>query len=257
MFVKLYLLGAALALMPLPIQPHEVYDHKLFPNVSLNIIRNTFPIDLEVKIPSDMVLVKSVDVVHRHKNSNDKLRNGYDVVKYKNLGPLNTPLFFVWVPLSKESSNSRQLKCGKISIKSRDNDSYYEKEEKIKVTLKPNDDIQFYPDEKISPSRMRYTEDGLTDIEGSTIQIRSSFDIKGFELVKMVYSHLNAIGYKEVAQTYYFGLLYVGPVLNFVDNAGSFFVIIIITLTLVIIIAVGATPLVYLSESGYDASNVR
>uniref|UniRef100_A0A0K0EVX6 Pep_M12B_propep domain-containing protein n=1 Tax=Strongyloides venezuelensis TaxID=75913 RepID=A0A0K0EVX6_STRVS len=212
MFLRLYLLGAALALMPLPIQPHEAYDHKLFPEVPLNINRNLFPVDLEVKTLSETIMVKSADIGYHHKNSGDEFRGSYDVTKYKSLAPLNTSLF-VWVLLSKKSSNSRQLKCGKIAIKSCDNDSCYEKEEKIKGNLKLDGDIQFHSDEKISLSRMRYNEDGLMDIEGSAIPIISSFDIKRFDLVKLVCSRLSAIGYKEIAQTYYFEQLYVSIVL--------------------------------------------
>uniref|UniRef100_A0A0K0G0A1 Fimbrial protein n=1 Tax=Strongyloides venezuelensis TaxID=75913 RepID=A0A0K0G0A1_STRVS len=45
MFVKLYWLGAGLTLMPLSIQPHEVYGQNLFPFVLLNINGNTFLYD--------------------------------------------------------------------------------------------------------------------------------------------------------------------------------------------------------------------
>uniref|UniRef100_A0A0N5C0D4 ZP domain-containing protein n=1 Tax=Strongyloides papillosus TaxID=174720 RepID=A0A0N5C0D4_STREA len=329
MFVKLYLLGAALALMPLPIQSYEEYDQKLFPDIPQNINRNTFPIILEVKKPSNMVLVKCPDVGYRDINGGHEFENSNEVVKYKNFVPLNTSLF-VWVPLLKESSNSTQFNCGKIIIKSdetssdmidwtydvrwnnvkedktkinsnnmdfllpvtpkecqdgtenllvvskdKENDTAviidpldvmnpyanqefyyfikpeqndgrqiiehcaryrgyknpphfnlpdyndnstinevkkininelnYEKEEKIKINLKLGDDIQFYRDEGISLSRMKYTIGGLIDIENSTQQINSSFTIKGFDLVKLVYNHLNAAGYIEVSQVYYFG----------------------------------------------------
>uniref|UniRef100_A0A0K0G0A2 Uncharacterized protein n=1 Tax=Strongyloides venezuelensis TaxID=75913 RepID=A0A0K0G0A2_STRVS len=325
----LYLLSAALALVPLPIQPHQMYDQKLFPEISLDISKNTFPIDLEVEKPSDMVLVKCPGDGYRHKNGDDEFRNSNDVLEYKHFIPLDTSLF-VWVLLLKKSSNSTQLNCGKIIIKSggtssdmidwtynikwnnvkeektrinsnnmdfilpetpnechdrtenllvvskvKENDtamiidpldvenpyanqvfyyfikpeqyderqiiefcakyrgyknpphfdlpdysdnstinevkkininqSNYEEEKKIKVNLKLGDDIKFYRDEEISLSRMRYTKNGLINIENSTQQINSSFVIKGFDLVKLVYNHLNAAGYIEVSQKYYFG----------------------------------------------------
>uniref|UniRef100_A0A0N5BHC6 6-cysteine protein n=1 Tax=Strongyloides papillosus TaxID=174720 RepID=A0A0N5BHC6_STREA len=329
MFVQLYLLGTALALISPPIQPQGPHGLKLFPDIPQNIGRHTFPIDLEVKKPSDIVLVKCPDVGYQHRNTGDRFTSSNDVSKYKNLVPSNDSLF-IWVPLLKDSSYSTQLNCGKIYLKigmyfsylidwtynvkwnvstddemkinlnnmdfplpethfechnetenllivSKDkengtvviinprdvknpyanqifyyfikpeqnvgrpiieyctrykgyknpphfnlpdysdnsitnevkkiiiSESNYEKEEKIKVNLKLGDDIQFYRDEEISLSRMRYTENGLIDIKNSTEQIKSSFVIKGFDLVKLVYNHLNATGYKKTSQIYYFG----------------------------------------------------
>uniref|UniRef100_A0A0N5C0D3 ZP domain-containing protein n=1 Tax=Strongyloides papillosus TaxID=174720 RepID=A0A0N5C0D3_STREA len=334
MLVKFYLLGAALALMPLPIQPQEPYSQNLFHYVPLNIDKSVFPINFEVATNSDMVLVKCPGAGYRHKNDEDVFMNSNDVLKYKNFVPLNTSLF-VWVPLLKKSSNSAQLNCGKIFIKSgenpwvhiswtynvkwinsmsknikinlnnmdhplpetpdechdatgnllimsedRENDTvvavnprnvknpyanqlfyyfikpeqnderkiiepcsiyrgfkdlptinlpdyevtylsdkvakvkenvlnkvYYigSQEIKIKVNLKLNNDTQFYRCEEISLSKMRYTKNGLIDIKDSTIKINSSFFINVFDLVKLVYNHLDTTGDKEVSQIYYFG----------------------------------------------------
>uniref|UniRef100_A0A0N5C3K6 Fam-e protein n=1 Tax=Strongyloides papillosus TaxID=174720 RepID=A0A0N5C3K6_STREA len=125
--------------------------------------------------------------------------DGKQIIEYcgRYRGYKNLPHFI----LPDHSNNSIIDEVKKIII----NESNYEKEEKIKVNLKLGDDIQFYRDEEISLSRMRYTENGLIDIENSTEQINSSFVIKGFDLVKLVYNHLDATEYKEVSQVYYFG----------------------------------------------------
>uniref|UniRef100_A0A0N5BN01 ZP domain-containing protein n=1 Tax=Strongyloides papillosus TaxID=174720 RepID=A0A0N5BN01_STREA len=329
MFVKLYLLGAALALMPLPIQPQGPHDKNLSLDVSENIDGPKFSVDLKVKKSSDIVMVKCSNDASPHGNTGYKFTTSKDVTKYKNLASSTTSKY-IWVPVLKKSFNSTRFSCGEVTIKpgdvmspmigwtynvkwnngredktrinsnnmdyplpethskchnetenllivSRDkendmaviinprdvknpypnqefyyfikpeendgrqiieycgryrgyrnsphfnfpdhndnstinevkkiniNESNYEKEEKIKVDLKLGDDIKFYRNEIISLSRMKYTENELIDIENSTQQINSSFVIKGFDLVKLVYNHLDATGYNEVSQVYYFG----------------------------------------------------
>uniref|UniRef100_A0A0N5CGU4 6-cysteine protein n=1 Tax=Strongyloides papillosus TaxID=174720 RepID=A0A0N5CGU4_STREA len=327
MFVKLYLLGAALALMPLPIQPQGPHDENLSLDVSENIDGPKFSTDVEVEKSSHIVLVKCSNDAYPHGNTGYKFTTSKDVTKYKNLASSTTSKY-IWVPVLKKSSNSTRFSCGEVTIKPGDvmshmigwtynvkwnnvredktrinsnnmdyplpethskchnetknllivdkendtaviinprdvknpyanqefyyfitpkqndgrqiiehcgryrgyrnsphfnlpdhsdnptinevkkiniNELNYEKEEKIKINLKLGDDIQFYRDEGISLSRMKYTIDGLIDIENSTQQINSSFTIKGFDLVKLVYNHLDATGYNEVSQVYYFG----------------------------------------------------
>uniref|UniRef100_A0A0N5CGU3 Conjugal transfer protein n=1 Tax=Strongyloides papillosus TaxID=174720 RepID=A0A0N5CGU3_STREA len=331
MFVKFYLLGAALALMPQPIQPQGSNGRNLPLHFSENIDGPKFSTDLEVEKSSDIILVKCSNDAYPHGSTGYKFTINNYVAKYKNFVS-SKPSKYIWVPLLKKSSNLTRFSCGKITIKPGDvfspmigwtynvkwnnteediikmnsnnmdyplpetpdechngtgkllvvskdkendtvvvidpldvknpypnqifyyfikpeqnddrkiiehcaryrgyknrpklilpdhndkstakevkvkkihtQDSYFEKGKKIKVSLKLNNDIQFYRDEEISLSRMRYTEKGLIDIENSTEKIKSSFVIKGFDLVKLVYNHLDATGYKEVSQVYYFG----------------------------------------------------
>uniref|UniRef100_A0A0N5CG10 Phage protein n=1 Tax=Strongyloides papillosus TaxID=174720 RepID=A0A0N5CG10_STREA len=98
---------------------------------------------------------------------------------YKNQPHFNLPDY---------SDNSTIDEVKKIII----NESYYEKEKKIKINLKVGDDIKFYRNEIIFLSRMKYAESELIDIENSIQKINSIFVIKGFDLVKLVYNHLDA-----------------------------------------------------------------
>uniref|UniRef100_A0A0N5CG65 DUF7585 domain-containing protein n=1 Tax=Strongyloides papillosus TaxID=174720 RepID=A0A0N5CG65_STREA len=59
MFVKLYWLGAALALMPLPIQPQGPHDENLPLDVSENIDGPKLSVDLKAKKFSEIVLKSS------------------------------------------------------------------------------------------------------------------------------------------------------------------------------------------------------
>uniref|UniRef100_A0A0N5BP56 Ig-like domain-containing protein n=1 Tax=Strongyloides papillosus TaxID=174720 RepID=A0A0N5BP56_STREA len=326
MFLKLYWLGAALALMPLLIQPDDSYQQRYFPSIPLDINQTTFPFDLEATTSSGMVLVKCPDVKYRHKNKNESFVPNSDVLKPESVFSPNTN-FLAWVPLLRIESGPTKLKCGEIILKYNTNpyndwtynvhwnDSiiddiprdllhmktvlptpsaqcdydpdkilkissnkensmteqikganiekpyvnqmvYYFKKpsgagkdtikkpcfiykifgdcpifdlinrqennianevkkikidnlngqkEEIKVNLKLGTNEDFYRGEKISLSKLRYLESGITPIEDSTTSITSSFDINGFDLVQLTYTCVEGSGITNVTQKYYFG----------------------------------------------------
>uniref|UniRef100_A0A0N5BZB0 Tyrosine-protein phosphatase domain-containing protein n=1 Tax=Strongyloides papillosus TaxID=174720 RepID=A0A0N5BZB0_STREA len=329
MFLKLYWLGAALALMPLLIQPELLYHRRFFPDFPENITDITFPFDLSIATTSDIVLVKCPFQNYKHNSIDDdfKLELKLDRSRIAELIFQNYTL--IWTPSMRNPFNKVQHNCGKFYSKfvnssdtykywiynvnwnysvnneismdtahmddtlkithskcgnvpentlivSKDKEQdiavkidpkninkpyvnqmfyYFEKpdendmasikvpcfiykgvkgcpkvrlpeysdnpisdnvnkiniidlkgqEKIIKVNLKVNEDTEFYRGEKISLSRMRYTENGTKVIEGSTMLITSSFIINGFDLVKLVYNCWTAQGNKTVSQTYYFG----------------------------------------------------
>uniref|UniRef100_A0A0N5CC29 Tyrosine-protein phosphatase domain-containing protein n=1 Tax=Strongyloides papillosus TaxID=174720 RepID=A0A0N5CC29_STREA len=124
MFLKLYWLGAAVALMPLLIQPNEVHRMELFPYVPEDINNKTFPFDLNVTTNSDMVLVKCPDTDYRHKNNNEMFGRNSKIFNPKGIFSPNASLF-AWVPLLKTESGPTKLTCGEIALK--DNANPYHK----------------------------------------------------------------------------------------------------------------------------------
>uniref|UniRef100_A0A0N5BTP8 Major sperm protein n=1 Tax=Strongyloides papillosus TaxID=174720 RepID=A0A0N5BTP8_STREA len=116
MFLKLYWLGAAVALMPLLIQPNEVHRMELFPYVPEDINNTTFPFDLNVTTNSDMVLVKCPDTDYRHKNNNEMFGRNSKIFNPKGIFSPNASLF-AWVPLLKTESGPTKLTCGEIVLK--------------------------------------------------------------------------------------------------------------------------------------------
>uniref|UniRef100_A0A0K0G097 Secreted protein n=1 Tax=Strongyloides venezuelensis TaxID=75913 RepID=A0A0K0G097_STRVS len=168
MFVKFYLLGAALALMLLPIRSQGPLGQDLFSYVPDNIDRSTFMIDSEVEKPSDVVLIKYPDTGHKHGNISSEITTSDYVTKYKNLVSMNTSLGYKNPPyfnLPDYIENSTTNEIRKINV---NDSSYYKKEESNEINLKLGNDIQFDRDEEISLSRMRYNRNGLINIENST-----------------------------------------------------------------------------------------
>uniref|UniRef100_A0A0N5B506 Uncharacterized protein n=1 Tax=Strongyloides papillosus TaxID=174720 RepID=A0A0N5B506_STREA len=123
MFLKLYWLGAALALMPLPTQPNEVHRQDLFPYITADINNTTFPFKLEVTTNSDMVLVKCPDYYYRHKDSDEIFSHNPDVFVSDSIFSPNANLF-AWVPLLRNVSGLTHLKCGIINLRSQGNPYY-------------------------------------------------------------------------------------------------------------------------------------
>uniref|UniRef100_A0A0N5CI71 Glycoprotein n=1 Tax=Strongyloides papillosus TaxID=174720 RepID=A0A0N5CI71_STREA len=329
MFLKLYWLGAALALMLLLLQPQAVNGNELFPYVPNDINATTFPINLNATTNSDMVLVKCPDRGYKHKHAQDEfIENKFNFTLF-NQGEPN--LMSNWIPLVRELNGPTEINCGRslpnhnnglvnstywifnvmwedsaienirtdplfmnspilethphchlnpqnifiISKKKKSSmlekiiqnkienpytnqmvyyfvkpqngatyaikkpcfmyrlygtcpifdlpgraqnsiinenevkkvkiDNLNGQKEKVKVNLVVNNKKEFYRDEEISLSRMRYTENGTKVIEGSTMLITSSFIINGFDLVKLVYNCWNGAENENVSQTYYFG----------------------------------------------------
>uniref|UniRef100_A0A0N5B517 Ig-like domain-containing protein n=1 Tax=Strongyloides papillosus TaxID=174720 RepID=A0A0N5B517_STREA len=327
MFLKLYWLGAVVALIPLLIQLEGTVHNHLFPYVTKNITKIKFPVDLGVNTSSDVVLVRCPYKNYKHLSKNDQFFENTDIVKLFE-PPGQRPLVF-WLPLLRKPDGYGEIKCGTILIKM-DNDNeksigwnfkvrwnntsqqqttvlpanmgallpeYHNSctndiRKVIIVTKNKNDNIpirvdprnikepytkqmfyyfvkpdeddmdsikkpciimkgfkncpiinlpgynensitsevkkisiedlrghkknitvnlildgkkDFYRDEEISLSKMRYTKNGTEVIEGSTIPITSSFVINGFDLVKLVYNCWNGEGNQNVSQNYYFG----------------------------------------------------
>uniref|UniRef100_A0A0N5B9U2 Uncharacterized protein n=1 Tax=Strongyloides papillosus TaxID=174720 RepID=A0A0N5B9U2_STREA len=115
MFLKLDWLGAALALMPLLIQPEEVHRMELFPNVPEDISGTTFLIDLEATTLSNTVLIKCPYTKYNHKTPGD-LFIADDIIESK--GAFFDPeKLFAWVPLLRQSTNKTNITCGNVHIK--------------------------------------------------------------------------------------------------------------------------------------------
>uniref|UniRef100_A0A0N5C5X9 Defense protein 3 n=1 Tax=Strongyloides papillosus TaxID=174720 RepID=A0A0N5C5X9_STREA len=115
MFLKLYWLGAVLALMPLVIQPYEIPQEELFPYVPKDINGTTFPIDLEATTNSDMVLVKCPDDKYDHKPPNGSFKINIDIFK-QNGAVQNDDHLFAWVPLLRQSTNQTNITCGDVFV---------------------------------------------------------------------------------------------------------------------------------------------
>uniref|UniRef100_A0A0N5BKT6 Tyrosine-protein phosphatase domain-containing protein n=1 Tax=Strongyloides papillosus TaxID=174720 RepID=A0A0N5BKT6_STREA len=328
MFLKLYLLGAALALMPLLIQPDEDHRKKLFPLVPEDINGTTFLTDLRPTIFSNIVLIKCPYIKYRHKPSNYTFTPDDDILISENIFR-DTENVFAWIPLLRQSTNQTRITCGRVNIKigeepkiekqwifnviwnkslihnveveprdvhthisrthtkcthlegksvilskKKENDVilkvnpdniehpyvnqlfYYfvipenggidmlkkpcvilkaynecpkiilKKHtintpsnggnntnivkvngivEKIDVILKLNDDTNYYRDEEISLSRMKY-KDGEPDIIEDS-KINSHFFIKGYDLVKLTYNCFFGGIFKNISEKYYFAPL--------------------------------------------------
>uniref|UniRef100_A0A0N5BFX0 Tyrosine-protein phosphatase domain-containing protein n=1 Tax=Strongyloides papillosus TaxID=174720 RepID=A0A0N5BFX0_STREA len=123
MFLKLYLLGAALALMPLSTAPPGPQQETLFPYISRDITNTTFPFDLNVTTNSDMVLVKCPNLGYRHKNNNESFAQNPDVFISGSIYSTSDNSF-AWVPLLKSKSGPTKLKCGEINLRSQGNPYY-------------------------------------------------------------------------------------------------------------------------------------
>uniref|UniRef100_A0A0N5B4B7 6-cysteine protein n=1 Tax=Strongyloides papillosus TaxID=174720 RepID=A0A0N5B4B7_STREA len=113
MLLKLYLLGAALAFMPLSTQPPGPQQETLFPYISKDITNTTFPFDLNVTANSDVVLVKCPDIGYRHKSNNDSFAPSSEVfISGSTYSPGDNS--FAWVPLLKSKTGPTHLKCGTL-----------------------------------------------------------------------------------------------------------------------------------------------
>uniref|UniRef100_A0A0K0EVX7 Ig-like domain-containing protein n=1 Tax=Strongyloides venezuelensis TaxID=75913 RepID=A0A0K0EVX7_STRVS len=323
MLLKLYCLGAALALMPLPTQPLGPQQETLFPYISRDITNTTFPFDLNVTTNSDVVLVKCPHNNYRHKDAGESFSFNTEDFKARSIFNREGDSF-AWVPLLKSKSVPTYLKCGRIHLEDVGNPRYdwifnvkwinnlttesianYEKidnsilrspdgcgdtentvifasnkkggftlvtdhrqlknvhtnqmyyyfvnlteNEKfkgpcsilkayneapkfllpdythtpvtetsdgiisidiaetegktIKISLVLGNDLEYYSGEKISLSRMRYLENGPNDIENSNETIISTFTIKGYDIVKLVYNSPFKGNFKIVSKKYYF-----------------------------------------------------
>uniref|UniRef100_A0A0K0F3D6 Tyrosine-protein phosphatase domain-containing protein n=1 Tax=Strongyloides venezuelensis TaxID=75913 RepID=A0A0K0F3D6_STRVS len=113
MFLKIYWLGAALALMPLPTQPQEVHRPDLFPYITEDINNRTFPFNLTATTNSDMVLVKCPDSDYRHKHNDEMFGRNSKVFIHESIFSPNGSLF-AWLPLLRNVYGSTNLKCGRI-----------------------------------------------------------------------------------------------------------------------------------------------
>uniref|UniRef100_A0A0K0F3L4 LCCL domain-containing protein n=1 Tax=Strongyloides venezuelensis TaxID=75913 RepID=A0A0K0F3L4_STRVS len=122
MLLKLYCLGAALALMPLPTQPLGPQQETLFPYISRDITNTTFPFDLNVTTNSDVVLVKCPNFRYSH-ISNDSFTPNFEVfISGSTYSPSDNS--FAWVPLLKSKTGSTYLKCGRINLEDVGNPYY-------------------------------------------------------------------------------------------------------------------------------------
>uniref|UniRef100_A0A0N5BQX4 Ig-like domain-containing protein n=1 Tax=Strongyloides papillosus TaxID=174720 RepID=A0A0N5BQX4_STREA len=123
MLLKLYLLGAALAFMPLSTQPPGQQQENLFPYIDRDITNTTFPKDLNVTTNSDVVLVKCPDTDYRHKDNRETFSRNSQVLK---VGSMFSPEgdLFAWVPLLKSKSGPTYLKCGRINLEDVGNPRY-------------------------------------------------------------------------------------------------------------------------------------
>uniref|UniRef100_A0A0N5C2Z5 Tyrosine-protein phosphatase domain-containing protein n=1 Tax=Strongyloides papillosus TaxID=174720 RepID=A0A0N5C2Z5_STREA len=76
----------------------------------------------------------------------------------------------------------------------------------VELNLHNNNDIRkYYSGEKIAYSRIKYHENGIENIENSSKLIKSKFDVKNFDLIKLVYQCPNNKDYKMIEQIYFFG----------------------------------------------------
>uniref|UniRef100_A0A0K0G327 6-cysteine protein n=1 Tax=Strongyloides venezuelensis TaxID=75913 RepID=A0A0K0G327_STRVS len=115
MLLKLYFLGAVLALMPLPTQLNEVHRLQLFPYIPENINGTTFLTDLKPTVISNMVLVKCPFVKYRH-SANYTFTPDDDIVLSEDIFR-DTKNVFAWIPLLRQSTNQARITCGKVNIK--------------------------------------------------------------------------------------------------------------------------------------------
>uniref|UniRef100_A0A0K0FP52 Uncharacterized protein n=1 Tax=Strongyloides venezuelensis TaxID=75913 RepID=A0A0K0FP52_STRVS len=123
MLLKLYCLGAALALMALPTQPLGPQQETLFPYISRDITNTTFPFDLNVTTNSDVVLVKCPNFGYRHKKNDDSFTPNSEVfMSGSTYSPSDNS--FAWVPLLKSKTGPTKLKCGKINLEDVGNPRY-------------------------------------------------------------------------------------------------------------------------------------
>uniref|UniRef100_A0A0K0G0C2 Ephrin RBD domain-containing protein n=1 Tax=Strongyloides venezuelensis TaxID=75913 RepID=A0A0K0G0C2_STRVS len=115
MFLKLYLLSAVLALMPL-LKQSQVFGYNSFlPNVLENIINTTFPVDLKTVTTSDIVLVKCPYKDYKHRYNFDMFKEENEI-RDSNIEKIilrNKTL--IWLSLLRELSNSAHLICGQIN----------------------------------------------------------------------------------------------------------------------------------------------
>uniref|UniRef100_A0A0N5C2B3 Tyrosine-protein phosphatase domain-containing protein n=1 Tax=Strongyloides papillosus TaxID=174720 RepID=A0A0N5C2B3_STREA len=118
MFLKLYWLGAALALMPFLIQLQGEYHRRFFPDLPENITNTTFPFNLNTGTTSDIVLVKCPYSEYKHNSGNDsfQINAGLDDLWINELKFQNKAL--IWIMSMRKSSNQVQHNCGKIQSKS-------------------------------------------------------------------------------------------------------------------------------------------
>uniref|UniRef100_A0A0N5B4B8 Ig-like domain-containing protein n=1 Tax=Strongyloides papillosus TaxID=174720 RepID=A0A0N5B4B8_STREA len=116
MLLKLYLLGAALALMPLPIQP-QPYHRKFFPELPEDITKITFPVYLNTSTTSDIVILKCPHVKYKHNKQSISFSPEYElsISQIKELKFQNDAL--IWTPSMRKSSNKVQYNCGTIRYK--------------------------------------------------------------------------------------------------------------------------------------------
>uniref|UniRef100_A0A0K0ETX7 Tyrosine-protein phosphatase domain-containing protein n=1 Tax=Strongyloides venezuelensis TaxID=75913 RepID=A0A0K0ETX7_STRVS len=92
---------------------HEEY----FPYVHRSITNTTFPINLNITVNSDIILVRCPYSKYKHINKHDifKIDGAIDKLKIKKS---YNSTFFAWVPLKKGAPGPANLKCGKVVIKS-------------------------------------------------------------------------------------------------------------------------------------------
>uniref|UniRef100_A0A0N5BPU2 Tyrosine-protein phosphatase domain-containing protein n=1 Tax=Strongyloides papillosus TaxID=174720 RepID=A0A0N5BPU2_STREA len=116
MFLKLYWLGATLAMMPFLIQLEGLHRKDLFPNVPETINKTTFPLGLEVITDSDVVMVKCPDYKYKHNVSGYEIAPNLDIFKEEEIfrDPNN---LFAWVPLLRQPTNQTKINCGNVQIK--------------------------------------------------------------------------------------------------------------------------------------------
>uniref|UniRef100_A0A0N5B4E3 Tyrosine-protein phosphatase domain-containing protein n=1 Tax=Strongyloides papillosus TaxID=174720 RepID=A0A0N5B4E3_STREA len=114
MLLKLYWLGAAVALMPLSIQPDPLYPQRFFSGIPKTIINTTFPFDLNTETTFDIVLVKCPFGEYKHNDENDifKSESKIETSHIKEL--LYQDRTLIWTPTLRKSSSKVQLNCGKL-----------------------------------------------------------------------------------------------------------------------------------------------
>uniref|UniRef100_A0A0N5BEX7 Ig-like domain-containing protein n=1 Tax=Strongyloides papillosus TaxID=174720 RepID=A0A0N5BEX7_STREA len=118
MFLKLYWLGTALALMPFIIQLQGEHHRRFFPDLPENITNTTFPFNLNTGTTSDIVLVKCPYSEYKHNSGNDsfQINGGLDDSWINELKFQNKAL--IWTLSMRKSSNQVLHNCGTFRTKS-------------------------------------------------------------------------------------------------------------------------------------------
>uniref|UniRef100_A0A0K0EZC7 Tyrosine-protein phosphatase domain-containing protein n=1 Tax=Strongyloides venezuelensis TaxID=75913 RepID=A0A0K0EZC7_STRVS len=111
----LYLLVAAMALVPLSIRANDPNHWKLFPPTFKDIKDGTFPIAKTTNGSSDMILAKCPRIGYKHFKKDD----GFETDE-----SMNNLTFYIsnnqipvsWIPLMKGLSGSASINCGRVNI---------------------------------------------------------------------------------------------------------------------------------------------